>query len=75
MHDEVGFPHYLVNEKKFKKRFKKYDHVSTEKSLYPVPIDNAKKGHCNPSCKTSSISAFPLEMIRFQNESQPECTF
>ena len=29
MHDEVGFPHYLVDKKKFKKRFKKYDHVST----------------------------------------------
>ena len=28
MHDEVGFPHYLVDKKKFKKRFKKYDHVS-----------------------------------------------
>ena len=29
MHDEVGFPRYLVDNKKFKKRFKKYDHVST----------------------------------------------
>lgn len=28
MHDEVGFPHYLIDKKKFKKRFKKYDHVS-----------------------------------------------
>ena len=28
MHDEVGFPHYLVDKEKFKKRFKKYDHVS-----------------------------------------------
>lgn len=30
MHDEVGFPHYLVDKEKFKKRFKKYDHVSNE---------------------------------------------
>ena len=28
MHDEVGFPRYLVEQEKFKKRFKKYDHVS-----------------------------------------------
>ena len=51
MHDEVGFPHYLVDKEKFKKRFKKYDHVSTEKSFYSVPIDNAKKGNCNTTCK------------------------
>lgn len=31
MHDEVGFPHYLVDKKKFKKRFKKYDHVSADR--------------------------------------------
>ena len=30
MHDEVGFPHYLVDQKKFKKRFKKYNHVSAK---------------------------------------------
>ena len=29
MHDEVGFPRYLVEQEKFKKRFKKYNHVST----------------------------------------------
>lgn len=36
MHDEVGFPHYLIDEKKFKKRFKKYDHVRTTTTLLPV---------------------------------------
>lgn len=28
MYDEVGFFYYLIDKKKFKKRFKKYDYVS-----------------------------------------------
>ena len=43
MHDEVGFPHYLVDKKKFKKRFKKYDHVSTVEKKKTLILNSANK--------------------------------
>ncbi|XP_074621109.1 endothelin-converting enzyme homolog [Acropora palmata] len=46
MRDEVGFPHYLVDKKKFKKRFKKYDHVDIRNnSLFHNRISILKMAH------------------------------
>lgn len=46
MHDEVGFPHYLVDKNKFKKRFKKYDHVEIKRnSLFHNRIEILKMAH------------------------------
>lgn len=46
MHDEVGFPRYLVEQEKFKKRFKKYDHVEIKSdSLFKNRIAILKMAH------------------------------
>lgn len=46
MHDEVGFPHYLIDKKKFKKRFKKYDHVEIKSNtLFKNRIAILKMAH------------------------------